>query len=145
MNSFCDVHEEDHRTKKSYQACWISQVLETRPQYRQTLTEKNCIGKVSYEQQQVVHFIVERNMNHTLKLSCSNEDITEHLLPLPRKKMSLAKDENTSEPSKQQIIMKNLHNQSTSGGAEPTKSTQADFGAVNLMSSSHISRGQKRE
>lgn len=100
MNSFCDVREENLWTKESYQACWISQVLETRPQYRQTLLEKNRTGKERYEQQQVVHFIVERNMNHTVKLCSSNGATAEHLLPLLWKKMSPAKDENSSDTSK---------------------------------------------
>lgn len=147
MNSFCDVKEENHWTKESYEACWISLVLETRLQYRKTLSDKNCIGKESYEQQQVVHFIVERNMNQTLKLSCSNGDTAEHLLPLPKKNRGPAKEENTSESSKQHGIIESLYNHGTSTGAESPKSTQTNFRTVNLMSSrQEVSRmGQKRE
>lgn len=143
MNSFCDVQEENHWTKESYQACWISLVLETRPQYRQKVSAKNSTGKDSYEQQQVVHFIVERNMNQILKLSRSDGDTTEHLLPLPR---GPAKEENASESSKQPKIIESLYHD-TSTGADPTKPIQTNFRAVNLMSSPRQMprMGQKRE
>uniref|UniRef100_A0A8C6SDC4 Uncharacterized protein n=1 Tax=Neogobius melanostomus TaxID=47308 RepID=A0A8C6SDC4_9GOBI len=145
VNSFSDVLEENHWTKERYQACWISLVLETRPQYRQRMSAKNCIGKERYEQQQVVHFIVERNMNQTLKLSCGNGDTTEHLLPLPWKNRGPAKEENTSESLKQQRIIESNHDTST--GADPTKPIPSNFRAVHLMSSPReVSRkGLKRE
>lgn len=115
--------------------------------FRKTLSDENCIGKESYEQQQVVHFIVERNMNQTLKLSCSNGDTTEHLLPLPKKNRGPAKEENTSESPKQHGIKESLYNHGTSTGADSPKPIQTNFRTVNLMSSPReVSRmGQKRE
>lgn len=34
VNSYCDLQEENQWKKESYQACWLSLVLETRPQYK---------------------------------------------------------------------------------------------------------------
>lgn len=34
VNSYCDLQEDNQYKKESYQACWLSLVLETRPQYK---------------------------------------------------------------------------------------------------------------
>ncbi|KAJ0065847.1 hypothetical protein NL108_000076 [Boleophthalmus pectinirostris] len=126
VNSLCDVQEENHLTKERYQASWISLVIETRPQYRQTLSDKNCIGKESYEQQQVVHFIVERNLNQTLKLRSRDRDMTEHQLPILQKIRGRVKEENTGEFSKQKREIERT-------GEDHSKPVQTNFKAVSLM------------
>ncbi|XP_033836202.1 telethonin [Periophthalmus magnuspinnatus] len=139
VNSLCDVQEENHLTKECYQACWISLVIETRPQYRQTLSDKNCIGKESYERQQVVHFIVERNLNQTLKLGSRDGDMTEHQLPILQKIRGPIKEENTSEFSKQKTIIERTIE-------DHIKPVQTNFKAVSLMPSrQEMSLGQMRE
>lgn len=148
MNSFCDVQEENHWKKESYQACWLSLVLETRPQYRQTLSEKDSVGKESYKQQQVVHFIVERSPCQTLRLSSSSGATAEHQLPLLKTSKGLSQEESTRECSKQQRLMESSEIQETRTVliSDLTKPIQSNFRALNLFSpreSSHL--GQRRE
>lgn len=38
VNSYCELHEENQWKKESYHACWLSLVIETRPQYRQVFS-----------------------------------------------------------------------------------------------------------
>lgn len=89
----------------------------------------------------MVHFIVERNMNQTLKLSNSNGYTVEHLLSLPWKNRGSAKEEKATESSKQQRKNESLYCH------DPPKPIQANFRAVNLMSSPQKVSciGQKRE
>ncbi|XP_059196183.1 telethonin [Centropristis striata] len=82
VNSFCDLQEENQWKKESYEACWLSLVLETRPQYKLTLSETDSIRRESYKQQQVIHFMVERSPSHTLRLGSSSGGMAEHQLPL---------------------------------------------------------------
>ncbi|XP_029307775.1 telethonin [Cottoperca gobio] len=83
VNSCCDIQEENQWKKESYQACWLSLVLETRPQYKLTLSETDSVRRESYKQQQVIHFMVERSPSQTLRLSSSNSrGMTEHQLPV---------------------------------------------------------------
>ncbi|XP_076594324.1 telethonin [Chaetodon auriga] len=81
VNSYCDLEEDNQWKKESYQACWLSLVLETRPQYRQTLSETDSIQRESYKQQQVVHFMVQRSPSQTLGLGSNGRAMTKHQLP----------------------------------------------------------------
>ncbi|KAM6936324.1 uncharacterized protein PEZ65_006468 [Lycodopsis pacificus] len=81
VNSCCDLQEENQWRKESYQACWLSLVLETRPQYKLTLSETDSIRRESYKQQQVTDFMVERSPSQTLRLGSNNRFTTEHQLP----------------------------------------------------------------
>ncbi|KAM9724027.1 telethonin [Menidia menidia] len=81
LNSHCDVQEEDQWRKESYHASWLSLVLETRPQYRLTLSETDRVRKETYEQQQVVHLMVERSPGQTLTLGREGGRMTKHQLP----------------------------------------------------------------
>ncbi|XP_029959230.1 telethonin-like [Salarias fasciatus] len=82
VNSCCDLQEDNRWRKESYQACWVSHVLETRPQFRMTLSETDSVRRESYKQQQVVHFLVERSPGQTLKLGRDGGVMTRHQLPL---------------------------------------------------------------
>ncbi|XP_071761105.1 telethonin [Centroberyx gerrardi] len=82
VNSHCDLQEEDQWRRESYQASWLSLVMETRPQYKLTLAEKDVARRESYEQQQVVHFLVERSPRQILRLGTQGRAVTEHQLPL---------------------------------------------------------------
>uniref|UniRef100_A0A8C3G7M9 Zmp:0000000930 n=1 Tax=Cyclopterus lumpus TaxID=8103 RepID=A0A8C3G7M9_CYCLU len=81
VNSYCDLQEENQWKKESYQECWLGLVLETRPQYKLTLSETDSIRRESYKQQQVAHFLVERSPSQTLRLGSSSRVTTEHRLP----------------------------------------------------------------
>ncbi|XP_070690714.1 telethonin [Pempheris klunzingeri] len=81
VNSCCDLQEDDQWKKESYQACWLSLVLETRPQYKLTLSETDSIRRESYKQQQVVHFMVERSLSQILRLGSDTGAMTHHQLP----------------------------------------------------------------
>ncbi|XP_068426652.1 telethonin [Clinocottus analis] len=81
VNSFCDLQEENKWRKESYQECWLSLVLETRPQYKLTLSETDSIRRESYKQQQVADFLVERSPSQTLRLGSNSRVTTEHRLP----------------------------------------------------------------
>ncbi|XP_076006321.1 uncharacterized protein LOC143000777 [Genypterus blacodes] len=77
MDSWCDLHEEKQKMKESYEANWLSLVMETRSQYKLTLSETDSMRKQSYEQQQVFHFLTERDVGQTLKLSNCRGAMTE--------------------------------------------------------------------
>ncbi|KAM7420317.1 hypothetical protein PAMA_014840 [Pampus argenteus] len=81
VNSYCDLWEENEWKKESYQACWLSVVLETRPQYKLTLSETDNLRRESYKQQQVVHFMGEMSPSQTLRLGSNSRATTEHQLP----------------------------------------------------------------
>ncbi|XP_042345574.1 uncharacterized protein zmp:0000000930 [Plectropomus leopardus] len=82
VNSYCELQEENQWRKESYEAYWLSVVLETRPQYKLTLSETDNIRKESYKQQQVTHFTVERSPSQILRLGSNSTGMTEHRLPL---------------------------------------------------------------
>ncbi|XP_056143048.1 telethonin [Lampris incognitus] len=81
VNSLCELQEEDRWGRESYQASWLNLVMETRPQYKLTLSEKDISRRESYEEQQVVHFIVRRSPSQILKLGSHGGIMTEHQLP----------------------------------------------------------------
>ncbi|KAM3838479.1 telethonin-like [Diretmus argenteus] len=81
VNSYCDLQEEDQWRREIYQANWLNLVMETRLQYKLTLSEKDVTRRESYEQQQVVHFLVQRSPSQKLKLGIQRGAMTEHQLP----------------------------------------------------------------
>ncbi|KAM9309742.1 uncharacterized protein KZ484_025712 [Pholidichthys leucotaenia] len=81
VNSYCDLQEENQWKKESYEACWLSLVLETRPQYKLTVSENDSARRERYEQQQVLHFSVERSPSQTLTLGSSSGAMAKHQLP----------------------------------------------------------------
>ncbi|XP_068180575.1 uncharacterized protein zmp:0000000930 [Antennarius striatus] len=81
VNSYCDLQEDDHMRRESYQACWLSVVLETRPQYRLTLSETDSKCRESKKQQEAVHFMVQRDPDQTLSLGSNSSVVTKHRLP----------------------------------------------------------------
>ncbi|XP_068592154.1 telethonin [Cebidichthys violaceus] len=82
VNSYCDLQEDNQWRKESYHECWLSLVLETRPQYKLILSETDSIRRESYKQQQVTDFMVERSPSQRLRLGSNNRVTTEHQLPL---------------------------------------------------------------
>ncbi|XP_029361099.1 telethonin [Echeneis naucrates] len=82
VNSCCELHEENHLKKESYHACWLSLVIETRPQHKLALLESNSTLKESYNQQQVVHLMAERILSQSLRLGSYSRAMKEHHLPL---------------------------------------------------------------
>nr|XP_015804960.2 telethonin [Nothobranchius furzeri] len=81
LNSYCELQEDNQEKKETYQACWLDLVLETRAQYRLTLSETHSLHRESYTQQQVVHFIVWRSPSQALMLGREGGVLTEHQLP----------------------------------------------------------------
>uniref|UniRef100_A0A667YPY0 Telethonin-like n=1 Tax=Myripristis murdjan TaxID=586833 RepID=A0A667YPY0_9TELE len=80
VNSHCDLQEEDQWRRETYEAAWLNLVMETRPQL--TLLEKDVTRRESYEQQQVVHFLVQRSPSQILRLGIQGGAMMEHQLPL---------------------------------------------------------------
>ncbi|XP_060756586.1 telethonin [Neoarius graeffei] len=81
VNSYSDVKEADESKRESYEATWLDLVMETRPEYKDTLTERDLARKESYERKRVRHFVVRRYLNQTF---CTGEDGTklrEYRLP----------------------------------------------------------------
>uniref|UniRef100_A0A3B5AR29 Telethonin n=1 Tax=Stegastes partitus TaxID=144197 RepID=A0A3B5AR29_9TELE len=140
VNSFCDLQEDNQLCRESYEACWLGLVLETRPQYRQTLSETDSIRRESYKQQQVAHFMVERSPSQMLRLGRINEAMTEHQLPLFSTKRELhpatatfgctvqpvapGKEDKGEDKEKMTAITQNLN-----------KPVRVDYRASSLMSS----------
>ncbi|XP_074538872.1 uncharacterized protein LOC141800329 [Halichoeres trimaculatus] len=138
VNSYCDLQEENQWKKESYEACWLSLVLETRPQYRLTLSETDNIHRESYKQQQVVHFMVQRYPSQTLKLGRDSSVMTEHQLPLSK-----------ARGGKQKAVIKEQRDkQEVYGTAKDlSKPSRVNFRASGLMSSPRETseRVQRRE
>ncbi|XP_034554487.1 telethonin [Notolabrus celidotus] len=142
VNSSCDLQEDNQWKKESYEAYWISLVLETRPQYKLTLSEKDNIHRESYKQQQVVHFMVQRYPSQTLKLGSDGRAMTEHQLPL----FDTSRGSTTKE--QQAVTQETRDEQGVSATAQDlSKPSRVNFRASGLMSSpKEISeRVQRRE
>ncbi|KAI3361369.1 hypothetical protein L3Q82_013543 [Scortum barcoo] len=150
VNSYCDLEEENQWKKESYQACWLSLVLETRPQYKLTLSETDSVHRESYKQQQVVHFTVQRSPSQTLKLG--SRVMMEHHLPFFNTSKDLRHGATTSGCTEQPVRV-GEGNDGVSGQKVTTisqhlsKPVRVNFRASSLMSSpretSH--RVQRRE
>ncbi|XP_028282277.1 telethonin [Parambassis ranga] len=104
VNSCCDLQEDNQWRKESYQACWLSQVLETRPQYRLTLSETNNLRRESYKQQQVVHFMVERTPSQILMLGSNSGAMMKYQLPF----LHTSKDPHYAKITLQSTIQPNI-------------------------------------
>uniref|UniRef100_A0A671WDI9 Telethonin-like n=1 Tax=Sparus aurata TaxID=8175 RepID=A0A671WDI9_SPAAU len=147
VNSFCDLQEENQWKKESYQACWLSLVLETRPQYKLTLSETDGIRRESYKQQQVVHFTVQRSPSQTLKLGSNSSAMTKHQLPFFNASTDLRCATTTSGYTDQQPINGVDQQEVTAVTQDLSKPVRVNFRASSLMSSpretSH--RVQRRE
>ncbi|XP_036931061.1 telethonin [Acanthopagrus latus] len=144
VNSFCDLQEENQWKKESYQACWLSLVLETRPQYKLTLSETDGIHRVSYKQQQVVHFTVQRSPSQTLQLGSNSSAMTKHQLPFFNASMNLRRATTTSGYKDQQPVNGVDQQQVTQDLSKPVR---VNFRASSLMSSPRETsqRVQRRE
>ncbi|XP_073342197.1 uncharacterized protein [Pagrus major] len=147
VNSFCDLQEDNQWKKESYQACWLSLVLETRPQYKLTLSETDCIHRESYKQQQVVHFMVQRSPSQTLKLGSNSSAMTKHQLPFFNASRDLRRATTTSGYTDQQPVNGVDKQKVTTVTQDLSKPVRVNFRASSLMSSpreiSH--RVQRRE
>ncbi|XP_047454746.1 uncharacterized protein zmp:0000000930 [Mugil cephalus] len=136
VNSCCELQEDNQWRKESYQACWLSLVLETRPQYKLTLSEKDSVRRESYKQQQVVHFLVERSPSQTLVLGSTSGGLTKHQLPSFNAARDLRRATATSGSKAQVIVPGKEHN----GGdrreitQDLSKSARVNFRASSLMS-----------
>ncbi|KAM6910192.1 uncharacterized protein FYW49_012166 [Xenentodon cancila] len=78
VNSYCELQEDNHWKKESFHSCWLSLVLETRLQYKLTLSETDSIRRESYKQQQVVHFMVESGPGQKLVLGSGGGAMVTH-------------------------------------------------------------------
>ncbi|XP_061574220.1 telethonin [Cololabis saira] len=78
VNSYGELQEDNHWKKESYHSCWLSLVLQTRPQYKLTLSETDSIRRESYKQQQAVHFLVETGPGQKMVLGVSGGAMTTH-------------------------------------------------------------------
>ncbi|CAK6954303.1 uncharacterized protein zmp:0000000930 [Scomber scombrus] len=156
VNSYCDLQEENERKKESYQACWLNLVLETRPQYKLVLSEKDNIRKESYKQEQVVHFMVERSPSQILRLGSYSRAMTEHCLPFNLSRDPHVKNswERLLQQEKSPVILRKENNgayvdkEKVTGITQTfTKPVRVNFRPSRLMSSpretSH--RMQRRE
>ncbi|XP_037533224.1 uncharacterized protein zmp:0000000930 [Nematolebias whitei] len=132
VNSYSDLQEDNQWKKESYHACWMDLVLETRPQYRLTLSETDILRRQSYKQQQVVHFMVLRSPRQTLTLGRERGVLTEHQLPSssrgPQRATAVCTEESrvlrrTSEADRQEVdVTRSLY-----------KPIGVNFRAVGLM------------
>ncbi|XP_067305648.1 telethonin [Pseudorasbora parva] len=81
LNSYSDFQESDEITRESYEATWLDLLMETRPEYKMTLVEKDSIRKERYESKQVVHFTVRRYPNQMIRMGREGEPMVEYRLP----------------------------------------------------------------
>lgn len=152
MNSSCDLQEDDQWKRESYEACWLGLVLETRPQYRLTLSETDSIRRESYKQQQVAHFMVERSPSQMLRLGRASGAMTEHQLPLfsTRKdlKHARAKFGRPVQPVLPGKEIKGAHEEKMTAETQNlNKPVRVDYRASSLMASPReiSNRVQRRE
>ncbi|XP_037640996.1 telethonin [Sebastes umbrosus] len=142
VNSYCDLQEENQWKKESYQACWLSLVLETRPQYKLTLSETDSVRRESYKQQQVTHFMVERSPSQTLRLGSNSRGMTEHQQPF----FNTSRDHEQTE-QKPVTLGKEDKQEVTAVTQDISKPVRVNFRASSLMSSPRDTsqRVQRRE
>ncbi|KAF3691628.1 Telethonin Titin cap protein [Channa argus] len=149
VNSYCDLQEDNHWKRESYQACWLSLVIETRPQYRLTLSETDNSRKESYKQQQVVHLMVERSPSQTLRLGSHNKAMVEYQLPFTSRDLH---ETTTFGLSQQPVILEKVNNKIDKQKApaisqDLCKPVKVNFRASSLMGSPRevSQRVQRRE
>ncbi|XP_027032849.1 telethonin [Tachysurus fulvidraco] len=81
VNTYSDVKEVDESKRESYEATWLDLVMETRPEYKNTLTEKDSSRKESYKRKRVRHFVVRRFLNQTFCTGEEGTKLREYQLP----------------------------------------------------------------
>lgn len=152
VNSSCDLQEDNQWKRESYEACWLGLVLETRPQYRLTLSEIDSIRRESYKQQQVAHFMVERSPSQMLRLGSASEAMTEHRLPLFSTRKDLQHAKATFGGPVQPVlpgkeIKGGDKEKMTAGTQNLNKPIRVDYRASSLMASPRelSNRVQRRE
>ncbi|XP_026226680.1 telethonin [Anabas testudineus] len=152
VNSYCDLQEDNQWKRESYQADWLSLVIETRPQFKLTLSETDNSRRESYKQQQVVHFMVERSPSQTIKLGSHNRPMTEHHLPFFNTTRDLHDATTTFKPPQQQPVIQKLisgvgKQEATTITQDLSKPVRINFRASSLMSSPReiSDRTQRRE
>lgn len=116
--------------------------------FRLTLSEADSVRREGYKQQQVVHFMVERNPSQTLKLGSYNGDIKEHHLPFLKTTGRPHQAGTEEKPALSERVNNGMDKQEvTATPQDLRKSIRVNFRASSLMSSpretSH--RVQRRE
>ncbi|KAF7691929.1 telethonin [Silurus meridionalis] len=81
VNSYSDVKEVDESKRESYEANWLDLVMETRPEFKDTLSERDSARKESYERKRVRHFVVRRFLNQTYRVGEDGTKLREYHLP----------------------------------------------------------------
>ncbi|XP_052000023.1 telethonin-like [Xyrauchen texanus] len=81
VNSYSDFQETDEIARESYEATWLDMLMETRPEYKMTLFEKDSVRKESYEKKQVVNFTVQRFPNQMIRMGRDGGPMQEYHLP----------------------------------------------------------------
>nr|XP_046255563.1 telethonin [Scatophagus argus] len=152
VNSYCDLQEDNRWKKESYQACWLDLVLETRPQYKLTLSEVDSLRRESYKEQQVVHFMVQRSPSQTLRLGRDSKAMTKHQLPFFNTSRDRHRISTFGCTEQQPVVLRKGNNEAdkqevTTISQDVRKPARVNFRASSLMSSpreiSH--RLQRRE
>lgn len=120
---------------------------------RLVLSEKDNIRKESYKQEQVVHFMVERNPSQILRLGNYSRAMTEHCLPFNLSRDPYVKN-NLLQQEKSHVILRKENNEAYVNKEKVTCTTQTftkpvrvNFRPSSLMSSPRESshRMQRRE
>ncbi|KAM9436505.1 telethonin [Clarias gariepinus] len=81
VNSYSDVKELNESRRETYEATWLDLVMETRPEYKDTLTERDSARKECYERKRVRHFVVRRFLNQTFHIGEDGRKLREYQLP----------------------------------------------------------------
>ncbi|XP_051577669.1 telethonin-like [Myxocyprinus asiaticus] len=81
VNTYSDFQETDEIARESYEATWLDMLMETRPEYKMKLFEKDSARKESYEKKQVVHFTVQRFPNQTICMGREGGPMQKYHLP----------------------------------------------------------------
>ncbi|XP_007556450.1 PREDICTED: telethonin-like [Poecilia mexicana] len=148
VKSYSDLQEDDLCKKESYSACWLNVVLETRPEYRITLSETDSVRRESYKQQQVVHLMVKRSPSQTLKLGIEGGVLREYQLPFSSRSKAPQRASGTEQPvieGKANLTADREEAPATAG--DLCKPVRENFRASRLMSSPRevSDRKQRRE
>ncbi|XP_076869632.1 telethonin [Brachyhypopomus gauderio] len=81
VNSYSDVKESDETKRESYEATWLDLVMETRPEHKITLTERDLSRKETFERKQAAHFVVRRFPTQTLWIGQEGAKMKEYHIP----------------------------------------------------------------
>ncbi|XP_041962204.1 telethonin [Alosa alosa] len=84
VNSYSDVKERNEQRREGYEATWLDVVMETRPEKNVTLSENNSLRRETYEQRQLVHFVVRRHIDQTLHMGRYGGKMRRYELPYAR-------------------------------------------------------------